>query len=69
MLLESYELDLASRCYLTAVYCSHHNKEQLKATKHKANRQLMRFAGRTKAMVLPDDKVDQVAITKQSKHC
>ena len=43
MLLESYQLDLASRCYFTALYRSPHDKAGttkvalVKATKHKAD--------------------------------
>ena len=63
-----WEVDAISR-----LYCSHHNKERKlllkKQLSTKPTWQLMRFAWRTKTMVLPDEKVDKVAITKQSKHC
>ena len=69
----SYLLNLASRCYFTALYRSRHDKAGttnvalVKATKHKANAAtIMKFAWRTEAMVVPDHKV---AITKQPKHC
>ena len=65
-----WQVDAISR-----LYRSRQDKEQLKlptkvtlvkATKHKATRQLIRLAWRTETMVLPDHRV---AITKQSKHC